>query len=762
MGITGSATVTGAGGTGAYTYDWSPNGYTGDGTITYSNLIAGIYTVTVTDANLCTTTTSVTITQPAVALTATITSQTNVLCRGANTGSATVTGAGGTGAYTYDWSPNGYTGDGTITYSNLIAGTYTVTVTDANLCVTTASVTITQPAVGLTASISSQTNVKCRGGNTGSATVLGVGGTGAYSYDWSPNGYTGDGTPTYSNLIAGTYNVTVTDASLCTANASVTITQPAVALSASITGQVNVKCRGGNTGSATVAGAGGTGAYTYDWSPNGYTGDGTITYSNLIAGVYTVTVTDANLCVATASVTITQPAVALTASITSQTNILCRGANTGSATVTGAGGTGAYTYDWAPNGYTGDGTITYSNLIAGTYTVTVTDANLCVATASVTITEPAVGVTASITGQVNVKCRGGNTGSATVAGAGGTGAYTYDWSPNGYTGDGTTTYSNLIAGTYTVTVSDANLCTATASVTITQPAIALTASITNQINVLCRGGNTGSATVTGAGGTGAYTYDWSPNGFTGDGTITYFNLIAGTYTVTVTDANLCVTTASVTITQPALDLTAVISSQTNVQCFGECNGSATVLAGGGTAGYSYLWCNGQTTNIATNLCAGVCDVTVTDGNMCTKTASVTITEPTDIIVLDAHTNIAPCFGNHNGTITITASGGLPNYLYDIGLGNQLSNLFTNLWPGSYVVTVTDANGCTKESNTVVIVEPNDISIDSVIVTNVLPCFGDNNGSITVYPAGGNPPYVYDIGLGNQPDSIFTNLAPWYL
>ena len=158
---------------------------------------------------------------------------------------ATVTGIGGTGAYTYDWSPNGFTGDGTITYSNLIAGVYNVTITDANLCTTTTSVTITQPAVALTAT-TTKINVKCRGGNTGSATVTGSGGTGAYTYDWAPNGFTGDGTITYSNLIAGIYTVTVTDANLCTATSSVTITQPAVALSASITGQVNVKCRNGN------------------------------------------------------------------------------------------------------------------------------------------------------------------------------------------------------------------------------------------------------------------------------------------------------------------------------------------------------------------------------------------------------------------------------------------------------------------------------------------------------------------------------------
>ncbi|WP_374759626.1 beta strand repeat-containing protein, partial [Emticicia aquatica] len=211
-----------------------------------------------------------------------------VSCYGGNNGRATVAASGGQTPYTYLWS-NGAT---TATVNNFTVGTYSVTVTDSRGCYATATVTITQPTK-LTASAVG-VNVKCYGGNDGSATVTANGGTTAYSYAWSPSGGTG---ATANNLTAGTYTVTVTDANACTATATVTITQPS-RLTASAVG-VNVKCYGGNDGSATVTANGGTTAYSYAWSPSGGT---SATANNLVAGTYTVTVTDANACTATATV----------------------------------------------------------------------------------------------------------------------------------------------------------------------------------------------------------------------------------------------------------------------------------------------------------------------------------------------------------------------------------------------------------------------------------------------------------------------------
>src|SRR5207237_69782 len=226
---------------------------------TFSSLAAGPYTVTVKDANGCTTTQPVTITQPASALGSSISSQTNVACFGSSTGSVTVAGSGGTSPYSY--AIDGVTFGISGTFNNLAAGSYTVTVKDSNGCTTTQPVTITQPASALGSSISSQTNVACFGGSTVSVTVAGSGGTSPYTY--AIDGVTFGSSGTFSSLAAGSYTITVKDAKGCTTTQPVTITQPASALGSSISAQTNVACFGGSTGSVTVAGSGGTSPYSY-------------------------------------------------------------------------------------------------------------------------------------------------------------------------------------------------------------------------------------------------------------------------------------------------------------------------------------------------------------------------------------------------------------------------------------------------------------------------------------------------------------------
>ncbi|KAF2325780.1 MBG domain-containing protein, partial [Flavobacterium daemonense] len=275
-----------------YSYSWSPSGGT---SATATGLGAGIYTVSITDANSCTTTQNFTITEPD-ALVATADSQTNIACHGDKTGSATVGVTGGTGAYSYSWSPSG---GSSATATGLGAGIYTVTVTDANLCTTTQNFTITEPDA-LVASVDSQTNIACHGDKTGSATVGVTGGTGAYTYSWSPSGGT---SATATGLAAGTHTVTVTDANSCTTTQNFTITEPD-ALVATIS-QTNVSCYKGNDGSASINTIGGTGSYTYLWSSkvgNDATANG------LTAGTYTVTISDSNLCSVTKTFVIEEPA----------------------------------------------------------------------------------------------------------------------------------------------------------------------------------------------------------------------------------------------------------------------------------------------------------------------------------------------------------------------------------------------------------------------------------------------------------------------
>jgi hypothetical protein len=441
-GNNGSTRVTPGGGTSPYTYLWSPSSQSGQ---TATNFTAGIYTVTVTDANGCINTSTATITQP-TALTTSGQTLTNVSCFNGNNGSVRVTPGGGTSPYTYLWSPSSQSGQ---TATNLTAGTYTVTVTDANGCSNSSTATVTQPTV-LTASGQTVTNVSCFNGNNGSARVTPGGGTSPYTYLWSPSSQSGQ---TATNLTAGTYTVTVTDANGCSITSTATVTQP-TALTASGQTVTNVSCFNGNNGSTRVTPGGGTSPYTYLWSPSAQTGQ---TATNLIAGSYTATVTDANGCSITSTSTVTQP-TSLTATGQTLTNVSCFNGNNGSTRVTPGGGTSPYTYLWSPSSQSGQ---TATNLTAGTYTVTITDSHGCTITSTATVTQPGQ-LTISMS-SANATCSSCNNGSASASVTGGTSPFSYLWSPSG---GSSATASNLLPGNYTCCVTDAHGCSVCAGVTV--------------------------------------------------------------------------------------------------------------------------------------------------------------------------------------------------------------------------------------------------------------------------------------------------------
>ena len=748
-GNTGSATVTATGGSSSYSYSWNTTPV--QTSLTATGLTTGSYTVTVTDNNGCTVpvTAVATITQPALALSATISSQTNVFCFGGNTGTATVTPTGGSGAYSYSW--NTAPVQTTATATGLSAGSYTVTVTDNNGCSVpvTAVASITQPVSAISSSITSKTNVFCKGSNTGVATVTATGGSGSYSYTWNTTPVQTSATAT--GLTAGSYTVTVTDNNGCTipVTAVAVITQPVSALGASITSKTNVFCNGGITGQATVTATGGSGTYSYSW--NTAPVQTSATAINLSAGSYTVTVTDNNGCTVpvTAVATITQPASVITASITSKTNVFCNGGNTGAATVSAAGGSGTYSYSW--NTTPVQTSTTATGLATGSYTATVTDNNGCAVpvTAVATITQPASAISASITSQTNVFCFGCNTGAATVTAIGGSGSYSYSW--NTTPAQTSATATGLSVGSYTVTVTDNNGCTVpvTAVVTITQPSSALGATITSHTNVYCFGGNTGIATVTASGGSGSYSYSWNTTPVQTTATAT--NLSAGSYTVTVSDNNgSTVTVTSVaTITQPVSSLSASITSKTNVFCFGGNTGTATVTASGGSGVYSYLWNSvpSQIGATAVNLSIGSYTVTVSDNNGCTVpvTSVATITQPASVLgaSITSQTNVF-CKGGNTGTATATAIGGSGAYSYSWNTSPiQNSATATGLSANNYTVTVTDNNGCTVPVKIVAtITQPaSTLSASITSKTNVF-CNGSNTGAATAAATGGSGTYSY--------------------
>ncbi|MES2431256.1 MAG: hypothetical protein V4556_09975, partial [Bacteroidota bacterium] len=637
---TGTATVTPSGGTSGYTYSWNSSPVQTGAIAT--GLIAGGYTVIVTDTKTCTATASVTITQPTLLVLSEI--HTDVPCNGAASGSITISATGGTAPYT-----------GTGTFTGLTAGIYTYTVTDANGCSKNISVAISENT--LMVASETHTDILCNGSATGTITISASGGTGPYI-----------GTGTFTGLTAGNYLYTVTDGNGCNKVVPVTITEPPLLVPQET--HTNVLCNGGSTGTVTITTTGGTAPYT-----------GTGTFTGLIAGTYSYTVTDANNCSKNISVTITEPTL-LVASET-HTNILCNGDNTGSVTISATGGTAPYT-----------GTGTFTGLVAGTYSYTVTDANGCSKTVSVTITEPTLLVASEI--HTDILCNGANTGSITISASGGTAPYT-----------GTGTFTGLTAGTYNYMVTDANSCSKNISVTIAEPTLL----VANEVHtdILCNGANTGSITISASGGTGPYT-----------GTGTFSGLTAGTYSYTVTDANSCSKNISVTIAEPTL----LIVTETNfdVLCNGESSGSVIVNATGGTGPYTG-------TGTFTGLAAGTYSYTVTDANNCSKTISVIISEPSLLTVNEIHTDVL-CNGSSTGSITVTASGGTAPYT---GTGS-----FTGLAAGTYSYTVTDANSCSKTIS-VTLTEPTPLVV-SATHTNIL-CNSAATGTATVNATGGTAPYT---------------------
>ena len=452
--VNGEASVAVTGGTAPYAYAWS----NGQSTATATGLTGGAYSVTVTDSIGCSAilTDTVLSTDP-VSISVALSSPS--AC-GVSDGSASVTIATGSSPFAYQWSTGATTTTGSL--SGLAAGSYTVTVTDFNLCADTVSFTLVD-SLAPTLNISS-TDVNCLGGSDGEATVTAFGGTPAYTYLWNDAG--AQTTATAAGLVAGTYEVTVTDNAGCSGLLSTTINEPSTAVAVDSVSSTNITCNGSADGTGMAYASGGTGSISYSWS----SGSSNASASGLAAGTYTVVATDANGCTASDSITVTEP-TALAVSATS-TNITCHGAADGAVDLTVAGGTAPYNYAWDNSASTED----LTGLSAGNYQVTVTDAGGCTGNAFASITEPtALSVSSGTVTDVSVA--GGADGAIDMTVSGGTAPYVYSWSNSATTED----ISNLAAGNYTLTVTDANGCTATQVVTVADGAVAISETISEAV-----------------------------------------------------------------------------------------------------------------------------------------------------------------------------------------------------------------------------------------------------------------------------------------
>lgn len=739
-GATGNYRIIGSGGTGPYTYSTDGITFTppNNGTSYQTNgLGVGTYNVFVQDANGCSATLAIVITEP-LPLAGSITAQTNAPCTGPGTGSVTVAGSDGTPVYTYSIG-GAYQLSGT--FNNLAPGVYTVTVKDANNCTTTVPVTILQPSTP-TGSVLSQTDVDCFGNSTGILNFDGANGTAPYTYAINGGAF---GANPFNGLAAGNYTITVQEANGCTGTFNATVNQPN-ALVLTVASQVNIDCFGAATGEVTLSASNGTPPYTFAFAGLSNT---TGIFTGLSAGNNSFDVTDANGCTTTVLANITQPATGVGALITVQNNVLCTGTSTGSFTLQGNNGNAPYSFTL--NGTTNT-TGTFSNLPAAVYNVTVTDATGCTFVQSVNLISPSA-LSASITAQTAVNCFGGNNASVTVTASSGTNPYTYTL---GSTTNATGVFNNLAAGNYNVVVTDQNGCSITVPVTIIQPTAALTASVTNQTNVSCFGGNDASVSVTASNGTGPYTYQL---GASNNATGQFNTLTSGNYTVVITDANGCILNQNVVITQPAAPLSGVTLNQTAVDCFGNNTGQIQVSGSNGTAPYAYsLGASNNTNGNFTALTAGNYNITITDNNSCTFVYPVVISQPAAALSASIVSQTdAICFNGATGTVTIGAMNGTPTYQYGVS-GTALSNnaLIAGLAAGNYSVIVQDNNACTVAVNVVIGQPLVPVSATINSTTDVL-CFGNSTGALSVSAADGIAPYTYIVGPSSNTTGVFNNL-----
>ncbi len=524
------------------------------------------------------------------------------------------------------FSGTGITNDSIFDPVSVGTGSYTIQYLYSNTCGSDSALTVISVNGNPTISAVSS-DVSCNGLNNGSAVASSSSGLPPYTYSWS-NSANG---PSIIGLSVGNYSVTVSDANGCSDSSSFSIAEPP-ALSAALS-STNVTCNAGNDGTAIVIVSGGVPAYSYLWSD----GQTTAAVTGLSVGTYSVTITDANGCSIVETVLITEPTLFSTSVVSADVD--CFGGNDGSASVSVLGGTPSYSFLWS-NGSTN---ASISGLAVGSYSVTTTDGNGCSIIDALTISGPVSPLAASVSASFDVSCFGGSDGSAAASGSGGTAPYAFNWN-NGSTNN---SVNGLSAGNYSLTLSDANGCQTSQSITISEPASSVSASIVSSTNAICVGSNNGDASVSASGGTPGYSYAWS----NGASTSSIIGLVIGTYEVTVTDINGCFDITQVDIIPATTAAVASISSFSNATCLSSNDGSAQVSVVGGTAPYTYAWSNLANTEAISGLSIGSYTVTVNSSNGCSDTTSISITNSDTIgpLIQSADTSI---YLDASGSFTI--------------------------------------------------------------------------------------------------------------
>ncbi len=753
---TGMIEVPIAGGTPPYTYLWS----TGETTQNLTNVPAGDYMVTVTDANNCTAENTETLFEaPEIIINI---AGVDATCSGTNDGSVSVTPAGGTVAadYMYQWNTTPPEVVSNIT--GLDVGTYTATVTDDNGCEVIDSVTVSAATI-LNANPVVQ-DITCFGDANGgialNPTATGVE-NGGYTFNWSANTGAGD-VDMVSDLGPGIYDVTIADAANCNIQESFTILEPD-AIAITLDNVTNESCTVGNDGSATVTVLGGTinmgSDYQYTW--NTTPTQSTATASGLSGGMYTISVTDDNACVDSLQVTVgapTPPTVTV-----SDDTLDCADDTDGTLTADAMSGdpmVTIVTYNWD----NGDNGSTISNLAPGEYIVTVTASDGCIAVDTGLVISPAPVSLDSFSFNIPT-CPGDMNGGITVFMSGGTMPYTYTWST------GAMGSNPLLPGLsgdslYMVTVTDVNGCAPfDTSLYLPNPP-SINVVYTDTVAVSCNNGPNcdGQATVLASGGTnptGLYNFTWDSTGEMEMGVTSSTStlLCQGWQQVTVTDGNCGIIDSVFISAPPPLAVAVDDITVSEPTCFGLSDGSAAVEASGGTPPYSYLWQDGTAGNTLAGIPAGSFAVAITDDNGCPYVFTVPVEEPDSLIAsIDPDQTFAPsCNGDMDGQVAVVWTGGNPGpatYTWSDNVAN--TSTATNLPAGTYTVTVTDMNNC-SDTTLFTLTEPNPIV--AIIPPIEQPqCFGFQTAILLDTVFGGNGP-LFTFSVDNGPRQLVEAAIP---
>lgn len=688
------------GGLSPYFYTWN-TGATGSSIV---NLGPGEYSLTVTDNAGCIAQDTIEIQSPDTLRIDPV--QQDISCFGAQDGMASLIVMGGVPPYEYAWG-NGST-DSMI--QDLPVGIYGVIVRDANDCIATTSIVINEPPPLSLSLVIEQ--LPCEGNTSGVVRSQVDGGVSPYQYLWS----NGDTTSHLLNVGSGIYELTVTDGSGCSIEASASL-NATPGLSVSLE-QSDVQCFGQNNGVLEAVVEGGLAPLRYEWS-NGSTNDRIV---NLAPATYSLTVTDDNGCFDTISALITEPP-ALEVIAMSQ-NISCAGAVDGQASILVSGGVAPYSFAWG----TGDTTANIQGLPAGSYGVIVEDANGCIAVASVEILEPPALELAVII--QNEPCEGSLDGAIHSQVSGGSPPYQFLWS----SGDTTTDLTGIGGGLYNLIVTDSMGCQITAEVELVErPGVELNI---QKEDISCFGAEDGSAVAEITDGSAPFFFNWS----TGETEASVQGLVEGDYGITVTDIAGCTDSLGFNISSP--DSLVVLVAKQDVSCFAVQDGAVSLEIQGGIFPYDIAWSNDSVGTSLTNLAGGDLEVLVTDANSCTTLEKVSIVEP-DSMAIQFDIGITPCGEGTDGQISVEVTGGTPEYQYRWNTGDAKSGI-SMVGEGQYVLTVTDQNDCRIIDSVFLLSNPQPTCTIDIVqeVTN------GADGALAVQVDGGTAPYHIEWNTGD--------------